>query len=134
MIRTFDDVLATSLRTRKPQRLLLLFVKAAPSAPLAQYDLAGAQLEPVLALNKVVSGSLRFPDLVEEADRQRRDWDFVLIAAVSKRDGGLPSSQEAHQHLQERAEQALASGDFSRFLVFDRQEQPLWPAPERQLH
>lgn len=134
MIKAFDDVLRTGLAARIPQRLLLLFVKAVQADTGGPYHIAGAQLKPVLTLDKVLSGRLDFAALVSEADAIDNGWDFVLLGSLSGRDGMLPSSAEAQQHLYQRAQAALEVGDLSRFLVFDRNEQRLWLEPERRLH
>jgi hypothetical protein len=131
---TFIDIVKAALAAERPQRLLFLFVRAVDAEPDSDYHIAGARLQPVVSLDKILSSTLRFAAVVAEADFLEPGWDFVLISALSKRDGGLPSPQEAQDHLRKRAHDALQSGDLSGFLVFDRREQPLQLEAERALH
>ncbi len=134
MIEAFDDIIGSALARRTPQRLVFLFVKAVHAQPGDPYHIAGARLLPVLSMDKVLAPELRFASLISEADDIDRRWDFVLIACLGRRDGGLPSSDEARAHLRERARLALELGDLSPFVVLDRGERPLWLKAQRALH
>ncbi len=130
----FETAIAAALAAQPQQRLLLLFVRAVPAEPHAAYHFAGARLQPLVSLDKVLTKELCFAELAAEADSIDDRWDFVLIAGLSKHDGSLPSSREAQDRLHQRTEAALVDGDFSRFLALDRNERPLVLRAERRLH
>jgi len=134
LMNRFEDVVQSGLKTHANLRLLSLFVRAVPAGPHAAYHFAGARLVPVLSLNKVVSPTLCFERLKEEADQIDGSWDFILLLALAKPDGTLPTAEEAERHLSRRADEAWISGDLSTFLVFDRNAQPLELTAERRLH
>ncbi|SRR5690606_9278228 len=127
-ISRFEDLLAAARAQTQPQRLLFVFAavelpdEATPQerAGFARGD--GGALVPQMCVDKAPDELKTFADLVEEAAQFGKPWGIVFAAAMSGRDGAVPTSADADQPL-ERMIAAIQGGRFDGYIPFDPQGQ-----------
>ena len=66
-----------------------------------------------------------FADLVAESEMMEQDWQIVLVASLSGRNGVAPDSGEAEQSLKMMVETVQNGGDLSKYMAFDRDGTPV---------
>lgn len=66
-----------------------------------------------------------FSDLVTESENIKQDWQMVLIACISGKNGIAPSSDEATKSLKMMVQTVETGGNLSNFLAFDRNGNPI---------
>ncbi len=66
-----------------------------------------------------------FSDLVTESENIKQDWQIVLIACLSGKNGIAPSSDEATKSLKMMVQTVETGGNLSNFLAFDRNGSPI---------
>ena len=66
-----------------------------------------------------------FSDLVKESEKMEQDWQIVLVACLSGRNGVVPDSAEAEPSLKKMMETVQQGGDLSNFMAFDRGGEPV---------
>ena len=85
----------------------------------------GGELTPVMTLDKPLTELASFEDLVSESLLMKKDWQLVSIAALSGRNGIMPTSDEALKSLELMMKTVEAGGDLSKFITFDREGNPV---------
>lgn len=115
----------------EPQRLLFVFLKTSLPEDCKGDEEArfrsnqGGTLEPVMCVDKVLEELGSFDALVKESEKIEKNWQIVLVACLSGKNGNVPSSDEATQSL-EKMVRAVESGEkLSNFLAFDRNGDPI---------
>jgi len=78
-----------------------------------------------MCVDKTLDELGSFSDLVEESKQMQQDWQLVLIAALSGRNGITPSSAEAEKSLKMMLHAVENGGDLSRYITFDRDGIPV---------
>lgn len=66
-----------------------------------------------------------FSDLVKESQKMEQDWQIVLVACLSGRNGVVPDSEAAERPLKMMMETVQHGGDLSKFMAFDRGGEPV---------
>ena len=66
-----------------------------------------------------------FSDLVKESETMEQDWQIVLVASLSGRNGVVPDSEEAERSLKIMVETVQHGGDLSKFMAFERGGEPV---------
>lgn len=66
-----------------------------------------------------------FSDLVIESEKMEQDWQIVLVASLSGRNGVVPDSDEAEYPLKTMVETVQHGEDLSKFMAFDRDGEPV---------
>ncbi len=130
-ITDYESLLSVARQQAEPQRLLFVFLKA--SLPKNHGDEQasrfhsgqGGELQPVMSVDKTLDELGSFADLVAESERTKQDWQIVLLAALSGRNGVAPSSDEAEQPLKKMMQAVETGGDLSQFMAFDRAGTPV---------
>lgn len=110
----------------EPQRLLFVFLKTSLGKDYKGDEEArfhsnqGGELEAVMCVDKTLEELGSFEDLVRESERVEKNWQLVLVAGLSGRNGKVPSSDEATKSLEMMVGTVEKGGDLSAFLAFDR--------------
>ncbi len=66
-----------------------------------------------------------FSDLVAESEQMEQDWQIVLVAGLSGRNGVMPSSDEATQPLKMMVQTVESGGNLSNFMAFGKDGAPV---------
>ncbi|MBV1875213.1 MAG: hypothetical protein KUG50_01155 [Cycloclasticus sp.] len=115
----------------EPQRLLFVFLRASLPKDFNSEEEAnfhsgnGGELQPIMCTDKVLDELGTFADLVEESKKMEQDWQIVLVASLSGRNGVAPDSAEAEKPLKMMVETVQTGGDLSRYLAFGRDGIPI---------
>lgn len=78
-----------------------------------------------MCVDKTLNELGSFSDLVTESEGMKQDWQIVLVACISGKNGIVPSSDEATQSLKLMVQTVENGGDLSNFLAFDRNGDPI---------
>ena len=130
-ITDFDSFLQVARQQQEPQRLLLVFVKVvlpedADEQQVSRYHAGGGgALVPLMYVDKAPDEIASFEDLLQESRQMADDWQMVLAAALSGRDGQSPAAAAVEQTTQRMIRTIHAGGDLSGLLVFDRDGDPV---------
>ncbi len=127
MISKFSDLLEMAQSQDQPQRLLMLFALAegGSSNPKKQRKKQHGTIAPVMCVDKLPEEVGSFAELVAEADQISRGWNFVIIAGLSGENGVAPTTEDADPYLNQMANGLTMGEDLSRYLIFDREENPI---------
>ena len=127
MISKFSDLLEMAVSQEEPQRLLFLFAMAegGSSNPKKQRKQQRGTISPVMCVDKLPDEVESFEALVKEADNISQDWNFILIAGLAGENGKAPTTEEADPYLNQMANGLTMGEDLSRYLIFDRNENPI---------
>lgn len=126
-ITNYESLLAAAKQQVEPQRLLFVFFKASLPENCGDEQASrfhsgqGGELQPVMCVDKTLDELGSFSDLAAEAERMEQDWQMVLIACLSGRNGVAPDSDEAEQPLKMMMYAVQDGGDLSKYLAFDRE-------------
>ena len=85
----------------------------------------GGELQSIMCTDKVLDDLGTFADLVAESERMEQDWQIVLVASLSGRNGIAPDSGEAEKPLKTMMETVQNGGDLSKYMAFDRDGTPI---------
>lgn len=125
MIENFDDLLKYANEQKEAQRLLFLFVKANTTKKSRKRDDKRGTLDAVMCVDKLPEEIPSFAALVEEADSISKDWDMVFTSGLSGEVGKAPTTEDAEPYLNQMTNDLMSGQNISRYLVFDRNEQPI---------
>ena len=126
-ITDYESLLAVGKQQNDPQRFLFVFLQA--SLP-GDHDEAeqqrfhsgqGGELKAIMCVDKDLEELTDFADLVTESQQMEQDWNMVLIACLSGKNGVHPTSGEAEQPLKMMVQTVQNGGDLSKYLAFDKQ-------------
>ncbi len=78
-----------------------------------------------MCVDKTLEELGSFSDLVEESRQMQQDWQIVLVAGLSGRNGSAPDSSEAEQPLNNMVQTVENGGDLSKYMAFDREGKPV---------
>jgi hypothetical protein len=130
-ITDYESLLSAARQQAEPQRLLFVFLQASlPENPGEEqasrfHSGQGGEFQPVMSVDKTLDELGSFADLVAESERTGQDWQIVLLAALSGRNGVAPGSDEAEQPLKMMMRAVETGGDLSRYMAFDRAGTPV---------
>ncbi len=129
-IKTFDDFLQAARLQEQPQRLLFVFTNAqlpdnATPEQRAGFEAGeGGALAPLMCVEKTPDQVPTFAALATEAAQAGQPWTIMFAAALSGRDGIMPTAEEANAPLQHMIDSILA-GKLTGMLPFDRDGEPV---------
>lgn len=115
----------------EPQRFLFVFIKKSlsdyhkDSNEVSFNAGMGGELTPVMTLEKPLDELTNFTDLAAESLEQKKNWDIVVIAALSGENGLMPSADSAFEHLDTMIKTIENGGDLSKYLTFDKEGTPI---------
>jgi len=124
-ITGYDSLLSAAKQQPEPQRLLFVFLEVSQPEGSAAHSGEGGELQPIMCADKVLSDLGTFSDLVEESKQMGKDWQIVLVASLSGRNGTPPSSSEAEKPLKMMIETVQTGGDLSKYMAFDKGGVPI---------
>jgi len=129
MISTFSDLIDMSTSQDQPQRLLFLFAQAEGSnAAKSNKKKSKPQrgtITPVMCVDKLPEEIDSFESLINEADSINTDWNFILVAGLSGKNGQAPSTDDADPYLNQMVNGLTSGEDLSRYIIFDREQNPI---------
>jgi hypothetical protein len=124
-------LLLAAKKQSEPQRLLFVFLKASLPEDHASEEAIrfnsgqGGQLQPVMCADKTPDELGSFAELVTESEKMQQDWQIVLVAGLSGRNGIAPSSDDATLPLKNMLHTVENGGDLSNYMAFDRDGIPV---------
>ncbi len=80
----------------------------------------GGELQAIMCVDKTLDELGSFADLVEESKQMQQEWQIVLVAGLSGKNGCFPDSSEAEQPLNSMVQTVEYGGDLSKYLAFDK--------------
>ncbi len=125
-ITDYESLLAVAKQQTEPQRLLFVFLKASLPEQHNDEEVSrfhagqGGALRPIMCVDKPLDELGSFSDLATESEKMGQDWQIVLTAALSGRDGIAPNANDAELPLKMMIQTVENGGDLSRYLAFDR--------------
>ncbi|UTW49321.1 ribonucleotide reductase subunit alpha [Bacterioplanoides sp. SCSIO 12839] len=128
MKSVFNDLLEMTKKQPEPQRLLFLFAQTDDTKGKIKKHQRGS-ISPVMCVDKLPEELSDFASLKKEADSVSKDWEFMFIAGLSGADGKAPSSNDAEPYLNKMTNDLANGQDLSRYVVINRDEQPIEIAP-----
>lgn len=78
-----------------------------------------------MCVDKTLEELGSFSDLAKESVKMEQDWQIVLVAGLSGRNGVVPDSAEAERSLKMMVKTVQNGGDLSKFMAFDRAGEPV---------
>jgi len=121
----FKQVLKMTEEQEQPQRLLFLFAQSETRKSKKSPKHQTGQITPLMCVDKLPEELSDFDALSKEADSVSKDWDFVFIAGLSGSEGKAPSTDDAESYLNKMTNDVANGQDLSRYVILDRQEQPI---------
>lgn len=124
-IENFDQLLAAARAQPIPQRLLFVFATAElpdDASARQRADFAageGGALVPSMMVDRAPEELTSFAALVEEAAQFSKDWQVVLVAALSSDQPADLSNEVVAQALQTMVEQ-ISKGELMKYLPLGR--------------
>ena len=82
-------------------------------------------MQPVMCVDKTLDELGTFSDLVEESESMEQEWQIVLVACLSGRNGVMPSSDDATQPFKVMLHSIESGGDLSNYMAFDKSGHPI---------
>ncbi|MFZ1891856.1 MAG: ribonucleotide reductase subunit alpha [Formosimonas sp.] len=130
-ITDFESLLLAAKNQAEPQRLLFVFLKVSlpndhNSEEAARFHARqGGQLQPIMCVDKTVGELGSFADLVAESKHMEKDWQIVLVASLSGKNGVPPSSADATQPLTKMVKEVESGAKLSNYMAFDKTGAPV---------
>jgi len=78
-----------------------------------------------MCVDKLPNEIVDYSALVKEADSISKDWDFVFISSLSGVKGLPPTTEDADPYLNKMTNDITSGQNTSRYVVFDRQDNPI---------
>lgn len=125
MIESFNDLLNQANDQQDAQRLLFLFAQSEANKKTKKRDEQRGTLSAVMCVDKLPKEIPSFKELVKEADNISTDWNMVFIAGLNGEQQTPPTSDDAEPYLNQMANDLASGQDLSRYVVFDRKENPI---------
>jgi len=126
-ITNYESLLLASKQQAEPQRLLFVFLRVclpeagngneASSVGSSQ----GGELEPIMCVDKAPDELSCFSALVAESEKMKQDWQIVLVAGLSGKNGLAPNTEEIERSLKTMVDTVQLGGDLSQYVAFDKE-------------
>ena len=125
MSATFKELIKMTAEQDEPQRLLFLFARPEGNNPKKSKKMQRGHLAPVMCVDKLPSEIENFDALVKEADSIEKDWQFVLIAGLSGKNGIPPSADDAEPYLNKMTNDLVSGQNIASYVIIDRAGKPI---------
>jgi hypothetical protein len=125
----FQDLLEKTAAQDQPQRLMFLFAQAQAKNSKKSKQHQHGTISPVMCVDKLPEQLTSFSALTAEADAIEKNWNFVFIASLSGEQGQAPSTEQAEPFLNKMANDVEMGNQVDRYIILDRDEQPIELAP-----
>ena len=123
-ITNYESLLLASKQQAEPQRLLFVFLRASLPEARNGNEASSFHSSQDGGTNKCVEKApdelSRFSDLVAESEKMEQDWQIVLVAGLSGKNGLTPNSEEVERSLNIMVETVQIGGDLSKYVAFDK--------------
>jgi len=129
-ISNFEELIAAARQQPQPQRLLFVFTQRelpedCTPGQRASFDAGtGGTLTPLMCLDKTATELGTFSALLAESRQFVPVWTIVFVAALSGRNGRVPSTEDAEAPLNRMVE-SIKAGTVGTFIPFDIRGQPV---------
>ena len=123
-ISNFNDLLVAAKQQPEPHRLLFLFAQSVITSSESGQN--RGTITPMTCVDKLPSELTTFDQLVQEADQIKPGWNFVFIASLPGVNGKEPTSEDASSHLEDMTNSLARGQNMSKYVVFDREEKPIF--------
>lgn len=133
-ISSFEQLVDAALRQPEPQRLLFVFTQlelpedASPEQRARFSAGAGGALTPVACLDRAPEELGTFDELLEESRQFVPEWAIVFVAALSGRDGAVPTAEEIEAPLMQMVE-SIKTGSIGTLIPFDTRGETVFFGP-----
>ena len=121
-LHTFDDLMQMARQQGRPQRLLVLLLKA--NSPQSSTDQAAPDQEgllwPAQARDFPITEKLSLASICEQADEVAGVWHFLMVGVLGSSTGRLPSSDDADAQLKRMAWCVMSGEGLDAYAFFDR--------------
>ncbi len=124
MSSNFLKMVAAAQAQDQPQRLLIMLAKSEIETDDKDKGMSGT-ITPVICVDKTPDEITTFEDFVAEADSINSDWDMLFIAGLAGENDQMPTPEEADPILNKMVNDLMTGQDLSRYLVLDRNEDPV---------
>lgn len=121
----FAELLKMTNDQPDAQRLLFLFAATDATKKSRKQDEKRGTIEPTMCVDKLPADLSDFKALSAEADSVSKEWDLVFIAGLAGTNDKAPTEEEAEPYLNKMTSDIKTGQDLSRYVVFDRQENPI---------
>ena len=134
-ITDYPSLLSAAKKQAQPQRLLFVFLKASlpkdhkGDEAMNFHAGQGGALEAIMCVDKTLDELGSFADLVTESESMKQNWQIVLVASLSGKNGIAPTSDEATGPLKKMVQAVEQGGNLSSFLAFDKKGDPIQFGP-----
>ena len=118
----FNDLIEKAKKEEQPQRLLFLFAKATNMMGENSASYKSGTIDPIMCVDKLPEELTSFSSLVEEADGNTKNWDFILVSSLAGTNGVAPTSEETDPFLQKMSNGLAMGENLSQYLILDREE------------
>lgn len=108
----------------QPQRILIMLAKSEIETNCTDKGISGT-ISPVICVDKTPDEITTFEDFVTEADSINSDWDMMFIAGLAGENDQMPSSEDADPILNKMVNDLVSGQYLSRYLIIDRNGQPV---------
>jgi len=131
MISDFPSLIAAARQQVQPQRLLFVFLETSLPKDCEDEEKnqfhkgEGGHLRPVMCVDKTLEELGTFADLVAESENMEQNWQIVLVACMSGKNGLPPSPEESEAPLKMMMHTVESGGDLSRYMAFDKKGLPI---------
>lgn len=125
MSSMFNELLSMAQQQEQPQRLLFLFAQVEERKSKKSKQHQQGTITPLMCVDKLPAELGQFAELVSEADSINKDWDFIIISGLSGQNGAAPTQEDADPYLNKMTNDVASGADLSRYMILDRQEQPI---------
>ncbi len=124
MSSNFLKMVAAAEAQDQPQRLLIMLAKSEIESNDEEKGASGT-ITPVICVDKTPDEITTFEDFVAEADQIDSSWDMMFIAGLAGENNEMPTPEEADPILNKMVNDLMSGQDLSRYLVLDRNEDPV---------
>jgi hypothetical protein len=130
-ITNYESLLLAAKAQSEPQRLLFVFLRSSLPKDHKHEEATrfqsgqGGELQPIMCVDKTLDELGSFSDLVAESEEMEKNWQIVLVACLSGKNGVMPTSEEATQPLTKMVQTVENSGDLSTYMAFNREGSPV---------
>ena len=121
----FAELLKMTTEQKDAQRLLFLFAATDATKKSKKQQEKRGTIEPTMCVDKLPADLSSFKNLTLEADGISKEWDLIFIAGLSGEGEKAPSEEEAEPYLNKMTSDIKTGQDLSRYVVFDREENPI---------
>lgn len=121
----FDELLIRAKEQPDAQQILFLFTSTDVTRKSRKQDTQRGTISPVMMVDKTPEELQSFTELVKEADAINSQWDLVFIACLSGTGAVPPKLEDTEYYLKQMAKDVEGGTNIHRYVVFDRQENPI---------